>query len=163
MIRHRQLYRHDPDNGIYGDCHRTAIACLLDLKPQDVPHFYELKVEALQRGEEYEWRAEVERFLNGKGYTQADITYSSNLDDLFRYMDLLNPRTLYLLGGTSPREFNHTVICRGGGFEWDPHPDSDFVNGPLDNGIFEITFLLPLSMVADEASVAAKEVDHADC
>lgn len=152
MIRHRQLFRHEPENGIYGDCHRTAIACLLDLQPQDVPHFYDLQVQATQRGEKYEWRSEVEKFLNAKGFTQADISYASTLDDLFAYMGAVNPRTLYLLGGTSVRGANHTVICRGGGFEWDPHPDSNFVNGPLDNGFFEVTFLLPISMLADAAA-----------
>jgi hypothetical protein len=156
MIRHRQLFCHAPENGTYGDCHRTAIACLLDLQPQDVPHFYQLKVEAQQRGEEFDWRAEVERFLNSKGYTGVDITYASSLNELFDYMAAVNPRSLYLLGGASPRGWNHTVICRGGGFEWDPHPDSDFVIGPLDSGLFEVTFLLPISMRAD----AANEVDH---
>lgn len=34
----KQIFRHDPENGVYGDCYRTAIACLLDLDPQDVPH-----------------------------------------------------------------------------------------------------------------------------
>src|SRR5690606_6329025 len=37
----RQLLGHDPDNGIYGDCMRTSIAALLDLPPQEVPHFFE--------------------------------------------------------------------------------------------------------------------------
>lgn len=156
MIRQHQLFRHDPENGTYGDCHRTAIACLLDLQPQDVPHFYQLKVDALNRGEDFSWRGEVERFLNSKGYTGVDITYTSSLNELFDYMSLVNPRTLYLLGGTSMRGTNHTVICRGGGFEWDPHPDSDFVIAPLDNGLFEVTFLLPISMRAD----AANGVDH---
>lgn len=152
MIRRRQLFRHAPENGMYGDCHRTAIACLLELEPQDVPHFFELQVKAQERGEKFEWRLEVERYLNSQGYTQVDITYTSELDDLFNYMRSVNPSTLYLLGGSSARGVNHTVICRGGGFEWDPHPDSDFVNGPLDSGVYEVTFLLPISMRADPGS-----------
>lgn len=148
MIRQHQLFRHDPENGVYGDCHRTAIACLLDLKPEDVPHFYEQKVEAEKRGESYDWRAEVEKFLNSVGYTAADVSYGSTLSALLEYMENVNPRTYYLLGGTSPRGVNHTVICRGGDFAWDPHPDREFINAPLDNGYFEVTFILPLSMKA---------------
>lgn len=148
MIRHRQLFRHKPESRIYGDCHRTAIACLLDIQPEDVPHFYLLKVEAQERGESYDWRAEVERFLNTHGITQADVAFGSTLYELFKYMDAVNPQTLYLLGGESPRGVNHTVICRGGSFEWDPHPDDSFVVGPLDSGYYEVTFLLPLAMRA---------------
>ena len=33
MTPHKQLYRHDPANGIYGDCGRAVIACLLDRPP----------------------------------------------------------------------------------------------------------------------------------
>lgn len=148
MIRHRQLFRHRPENGIYGDCHRTAIACLLDLDPMDVPHFYLAKVEAQARGETYDWEAEVERFLNARGFTQAHVNFTCTLEELFTYMGAVNPRTLYLLGGESARGVNHTVICRGGAFEWDPHPDSSFISGPLDNGFFTATFLLPASMLA---------------
>ena len=41
MTPHKQLIKHDPENGQWGDCGRTAIACLLDLHPSDVPHFWE--------------------------------------------------------------------------------------------------------------------------
>lgn len=148
MIRHHRLFRHAPAQGQYGDCHRTAIACLLDLHPVDVPHFYQLKVEALARGEAYDWEADVERFLRTRGFTQAHVNFNSTLEDLFSFMGSVNPHTLYLLGGESVRGVNHTVICRGGRFEWDPHPDSDFLRGPLDNGFFTVTFLLPISMCA---------------
>lgn len=150
MIRHMQRFRHDPAKGQYGDCHRTAIACLLDLDPESVPHFYEEKVQAEARGENYHWRDEVERFLNTRGFTAVDITFGCDLPELFRFMETWNPQTLYLLGGSSPRRFNHTVICCGGGFEWDPHPDAEFVDSPLDSGYFEITFLLPISMKQDK-------------
>ena len=38
MTPQNQLHKHDPANGVYGDCGRTAIACLLDLHPS--PHFW---------------------------------------------------------------------------------------------------------------------------
>lgn len=34
----RQLYRHDPANGVYGDCWRACIASVLELPIEDVPH-----------------------------------------------------------------------------------------------------------------------------
>lgn len=33
MKYNKQLFRHHPEQGIFGDCHRTAIACMLDLEP----------------------------------------------------------------------------------------------------------------------------------
>lgn len=148
MIRLKQRFRHDPENGVFGDCHRTALACLLNLELDEVPHFYQLKIEAELRAEPFVWRAEVEKFLNTQGLTQADVVFGGTLEQLFAFMAEWNPQTFYLLGGVSPRRVNHTVICRGGCFEWDTHPDDGFIVGPLDTGTYEITFLLPISMRA---------------
>ena len=41
MTPYKQLNHHDPDNGIIGDCYRTAIACLLDLPPDALPNYCE--------------------------------------------------------------------------------------------------------------------------
>src|SRR5437879_5835280 len=35
----KQRFQHDPDGGVWGDCHRTAIACALGLPRDEVPHF----------------------------------------------------------------------------------------------------------------------------
>ena len=152
MIRRRQLFMHDPDNGVFGDCHRTAIACLLDMEPEQVPHVGQLAFEAQRRGEPYEWRVEVEKFLNEHGYTQADVLFpGATIEDLFSFMEDRNPAVRYLLGGTSARGRHHTVVCVGGAFEWDPHPDSTFLVKPMEHGYWEVTFLLPLAMRAEPA------------
>ncbi len=67
-------------------------------------------------------------------------------------MQSRNPRAFYLLGGRSPRGTNHTVICCGGSFALDPHPDANFLVGRLSNGFYEITFLMPLAMHWPEAA-----------
>lgn len=38
MTPHKQLFRHKPAEGMWGDCARTVIACMLDLEPEAVPH-----------------------------------------------------------------------------------------------------------------------------
>lgn len=148
MTPHVQRHRHDPDNNVYGDCHRTAIACLLDLEPEEVPHFGQLFQEAKDRGERPVWGEEVEAWLNSRGLTQVDVVFSPDLDGMFNFMQQRNPLTYYLLGGTSPRGSDHTVICRGGGFEWDPHPDGGFLVGPMSHEYYEVSFILPLAMKA---------------
>lgn len=152
MIRQHQLFRHDPMNMIYGDCHRTALACLLNIPVADSPHFigeWELRQEMKNQGlepEVYVWQDEQEAWLNSLGYTTADVCFDGNNtkdEDVFNFMRARNPEIYYMLGGTSPRGTNHTVVCYGGGYEWDPHPDGGFLVGPMDHGFWEITFLLP--------------------
>lgn len=102
--------------------------------------------------EPLDWQAAQEEWLNARGLTSIDICFDGDagcrLEDIFGFMQARNPHTYYLLGGRSPRGTNHTVVCCGPGFEWDPHPDGGFLVGPLDNGFWEATFILPLSMKA---------------
>lgn len=38
MQYHKQLNKRDPENGVFGDCYRTAVACILDKHPSEVIH-----------------------------------------------------------------------------------------------------------------------------
>lgn len=172
MRRQKQRYLHEPENFQYGDCHRTAIACLLDLRVWEAPHFIgewekrdalkKLEVIPDQFREEYDaatlamdysWSEEQEKWLNSIGYTTVDIIFGdggedkdlSKLHGLLRFMGDSNPNAYYMLGGCSPRGTNHSVICCGDGFEWDPHPEGGFLIGPMDHGYYVVTFILPLS------------------
>ncbi|MFN4160463.1 MAG: hypothetical protein ACK4FW_00525, partial [Stenotrophomonas sp.] len=123
--------------------------CLLDLEPWQVPHFTQLA----NTVPGYNWEEGVAQFLEAKGLCSADVSFGGDdLDGVFAYMQSRNPRAYYLLGGQSPRGTNHTVVCCGGGYAWDPHPDGDFLTGPLSNGCYEITFLMPLAMQLEEAA-----------
>lgn len=150
MTPHKQLFRHRPLDGIWGDCRRTALACLLNLpSPEDAPHVIGEYEAAKARGENYDWEMAQERWLNSLGYTIATIHWdgaNTSIEQLFTYMESCNEHVLYLLGGTSPRGTNHTVIARGGEFFHDPHPDGGYLVGPLDNGFWGVTFLLPVMM-----------------
>lgn len=155
MKQHIQTTRHDADADEYGDCHRTALACLLDLNdPREAPHFIGTHEALKKRGEEFDWQGAQEQWLNGLGYTTADVVFGDGGEDrdltglhgLLGFMQARNPHVLYLLSGVSPRGTNHVVVCHGGGFYHDPHPDGGFLVGPMDHGYYEVTLLLPLSM-----------------
>ncbi|MGE8281112.1 MAG: hypothetical protein ACN6O2_11810 [Stenotrophomonas sp.] len=150
MIRRHQLFRHEPHNEIFGDCHRTALGCLLDLEPWQVPHFTQLA----NTVPGYEWEAGQAAFLASMGLCSADVLFGGDgpIEGVFDFMQSRNPKAYYLLGGRSPRGTNHTVVCCGGGYAWDPHPDGGFLVGPLSNGFYEITFLMPLAMQFQEAA-----------
>lgn len=154
MRQYKQLHRHDPENGVWGDCHRTALACILNMQPHQAPHYIGEHELAKNQGKEFDWQAAQEAWLNRIGYTSVDILFGDGepdpdlhgLQGLLGFMGQRNPRIYYLLGGTSPRGTNHTVVCLGGGLEWDPHPDGGFLVGPMDHGFYEVTFLLPKTM-----------------
>ncbi len=154
MIRQKQKFLHRPEIGQWGDCHRTAIACLLDIPLEAFPHFigeYERRERLKAMGdvvEPYSWLKEQERFLNAIGFTMMTIDWNGDtpLDSLLTYMESMNPGRYFILCGMSPRGTNHSVVCNGGKFDWDPHPDGGFLIGPMDNGVWETNFLLPISM-----------------
>lgn len=150
MIRRHQLFRHEPHNDIYGDCHRTAVACLLDKEPWEVPHFTQLAYTVAG----YDWERGQAEYLATQGLCSVDVIFGGDttLEDIFRFMQTRNPSAYYLLSGFSPRGTNHTVVCCGGGYEWDPHPDAGFLVGPMTTGYYEITFLMPLAMRLQEAA-----------
>ena len=144
MLFNKQLYRHDPDNGVWGDCHRTAIACLLNLEPEQVPHFGRNGAPA----ETFHRRVDV--FLRCCGLDTFAVLYpgETSLEDVLATQGHLNPRNLYMLGGTSRTGCNHTVICRGGEIIWDPSLDDSGIIGPMDDGYWWISFLVPIHQVA---------------
>lgn len=152
MIRQKQLFRHEPEKQQFGDCHRTALACLLNIPVEDSPHFigeWELREQLKAQGLEvefYSWQDEQEAWLNSLGYTTIDVCYNPevSVEEVMRCVSIRNPDIYYLIAGTSPRGTNHSVIAHGPNFDWDPHMDGGFLVAPLDNGVWEVTFLLPI-------------------
>jgi hypothetical protein len=145
MIPQKQLFRHEPHNNIIGDCHRAALASLLNLQILEVPHFAQLELE--RPG--YDFWGGVRQFLTERGLAAVDHYWDGALfalDDLLNWQEAINPNVYYLLGGLSPRGFPHTVIGLGGEIVLDPHPDNTGVNSPLENGYWHTTYMVPLEL-----------------
>jgi hypothetical protein len=141
MIQRKQLFRHDPANGVYGDCHRTAIACLLDLEPDQVPHFGE----DFSDSEAFHHREEA--WLTSQDWCAVSTAYKASLADVLHVQAALNPGIYYLLGGTSRTGCGHTVIGCGGEIVWDPSLDDAGIVGPFESdGLYWVTWLVPLAM-----------------
>lgn len=138
MIKHKQLFRHKPEEGIIGDCERTAIACLLDLYPSEVPHF----------GEKYfddgvMFNRMEDAYLLTQGYCRIQIPYECDLNTFFIGARFCNPSVYYLLSGQSKTGCNHTVICCGDQIVWDPSLDDAGIIGPCSDGYYWVTYLIP--------------------
>lgn len=95
MIKRKQLYRHRPEDEIFGDCHRTVIACLLDKEPWEVPHFAQLYA-TTHAG--YDWRSHEKEYLKTQGYSRMSVCFT-DLERMFEFMQGWNPEVLYILGG----------------------------------------------------------------
>lgn len=138
MIFQKQAFRHRPEDGVYGDCHRTAIACLLDLPKEDVPNFGE------HYGDYAAFHAAEQEFLARHDLATVAVAYSGTLEQVLACQKAVNPDVYYLLGGTSRTGCGHTVVGLGGEIIWDPSLDDAGIVGPMDDGFYWVSFLAPL-------------------
>lgn len=97
MIAHTQtIFVNDP-RGIPGDCMRTAVASLLELPTEAVPHFVLFE----------DWFGAFSLWLEGRG---------------LRIVPLAAPDRSCLALGMSPRDVEHMVVWGPEGLLHDPHP-----------------------------------------
>lgn len=140
MTPHKQLFRHNPAEGVWGDCDRTTIACLLDLRPEDVPHWGAGCAGVGPVPDEYltirrAWLKERGMFLVSVPLQAEDISA------VMAWAAVNHPGINYLVGGTSKSGVNHVVICRDHAVVHDTHPDNVGLVGPSDDGYWWVNFL----------------------
>ena len=139
MTPHNQLIKHDPENGMYGDCQRTCIAVILDLHPSEVPHFCDDPTATRQ--DENWWEKRQTRWLNDRGLTAATVAYSgkSSMSDVMLWTSKQNPKTPMILLGTSSLGCNHVVVVLDGEIVCDPSGNG--IVGPSSGGTWEVSML----------------------
>ncbi len=155
MMAQKQLFRHRPDEGIYGDCHRTAIASIFDLEAKDVPHFM---YGMAGKGGAPEAHAAVDRWLAERGCVQINVLYSGEIpvEDVLLTVKNCNrhlPGLYYILGGTSRSGVNHSVVCCDGKIVCDPSQDDAGIVGPCDDGFYWLTFFGTQKTVDQETAL----------
>lgn len=139
MTPQKQLNRHDPENGVYGDCYRTVIACLLDLKPEEVPHVHEHNGSMNMQDQQDMMNA----WLEARGMVEVSVACdgSIGLETALEVMARWSMGTRYMLTGMSRTGCNHVVVCKGREIEWDPSLNDSGIVGPADDGYFWFGFL----------------------
>lgn len=94
-----------------GNCFATCIACLLDMKVDDVPNFCSM-------GDEVWWFEATEWCRRQRGLVILEVGYNAE------YVERFHADVLGIASGKSPRgDFPHSVIYRGTKLLHDPHPD----------------------------------------
>lgn len=139
MTPQKQLYRHDPDNGVYGDCWRTAIACLLDLPPEDVPHMH--VDSGVPNMAEQDRR--MNEFLASRGLMLIGVPFPGEmtLETLLAAVEVYSSGTRALLTGKSRTGCNHIVVLHQGAIEWDPAQTDSGIIAPADDGYWWVNWL----------------------
>ena len=142
MTPHKQLFRHRPDDGSIGDCWRTTFACLLDLLPEEVPHFTEHCWNDTPKA-----NAAARAWLATRGLGFVELAYQSGLDSVLASVAACSPNTYYLLGGNSRTGVGHSVIALNDQIVWDPSLDDTGITGPMDDGYYWVTWLVPSFLI----------------
>lgn len=132
----KQLHRHDPANGVHGDCYRTVVACLLDLDHDQVPHRHDFLTNEDQS-------RDMDDFLLGKGVRTIRIALNGgDVEGALAVAATLSDGLPYLFSGRSRNGTNHVVIARDDRIIHDPSLDDSGIVGPTDVGQFWVEWLV---------------------
>lgn len=128
MTPGRNLSRHDPGNGIVGDCHRCCVAAILDREPNDVPHFAQIELETGRPWLEIlrDWLAPL-----GFGYVTVGYPGAEPLEKILEITAQNCPGVPLILGGAaavSP-DVGHSVVIMDGKIVMDP--SNSGIGGPI--------------------------------
>jgi len=155
---------YDPDAGLYGDCHRTCIAMILDMDRDEVPHFMDGVPKNAASDSPECVRAELDEraWLATQGLTPVNVAYPGDLS-LAQLMELLafvTREAAVIVGCTSSSGTNHSVVYYQGRIF---NPNTNTIVGPMKDGMWWITIYAratkPLPPEPAPANVATQEDD----
>lgn len=129
----KQRFRHDPDNGIWGDCHRAAIASIFELPLDEVPHFLDKGVDSTIGA------AAQDAWLATRKMGSFSVAFDIELIDLLEMMAINATDVFWILGGTSRNQVNHSVVACGGLILHDPSLDNSGIVAPCNDGHYWVT------------------------
>jgi hypothetical protein len=141
----KQKYRHDPENGVFGDCYRTCLANMLGIARDKVPHY-------VTTMDPKEWEDEVQpkytEWLSDRGLQELAIPVGGDVS-LNHILEWQRTRSAFpataMLTGTSGTYCNHCVLIRDGEIIHDPSLDDSGIIGPCDDDLYWVTWLIPIN------------------
>lgn len=106
--------------GLRGNCLSACIASLMEISIEEVPNFHEGIGHKVPQddpeGVKIFWK-NVMNFLYANGYSLVHLDASEGSETLTHL------KGYYLVGGESPRGYQHAVIYHNGKLAHDPHPE----------------------------------------
>lgn len=114
----------------WGNCWQTAIACILEVDPEEMPPQSEIEEMSASKAKPGGGWLLYSNALNGYLKTHHGLVYSEI--QKFQFKSVRPVRSLHTLNGPTVRskEFekqriyhiNHCVVAKDGAIVWDPHP-----------------------------------------
>jgi hypothetical protein len=136
----KQRYQGRGD-GEFGDCHRTCIAMILNMRRDDVPHFMDGMSSETPPDDPAWTRCEDEEiaWLSKRGLTAVNVAFPSENDvaTLIEMMSNLAHGAPFILGGTASNGAHHSVVVHEGVI-YNPN-DNAPLTGPQQNGYWWLT------------------------
>lgn len=132
MNKVNQRIKHDPENGIYGDCMRASIASLLELQYEEVPHFYTVdSTEVFDKN--------IRKFLKSKGFALLTVWPV----DFKNESHAVHGQTgiHHIISGNTIRGTYHATVGLDGVVVHDPHESKD---GLIDDDEKTFSFLIKI-------------------
>ena len=158
IIKHTQLLRHDPDNGIYGDCWRATVASLLRLPIEEVPH-------VCDGPDDGKASDRMRAFLYTRNCALIQIPFNGDmsLEQVLEYVGSLpvSGGLHWCLMGTSRTGCNHVVICKGNEIVHDPSITQSGIVGPANDGLWWAEWIVQRP-ACDATTPAPSQQKHAD-
>lgn len=142
---------HDPDNGLWGDCHSCCLASILDLPRDQVPQFFDARPAK-------ECWASVEEFLAGYDLATVDVPYPGefSLTEVLTSQKHTNPGVYYVLGVSGPHDTGHSVVCCDDEVVHDPTYSGDVhLYRPAVDGKWWVTYYVPIGLTRRRAATSA--------
>ena len=134
----QQRNRHCPEEGITGDCHRACYASILEMKLDDVPHFYD------QGRSSEEAKPIFKEFWSSYRLIEIQMSYENcDLKAVLEVQEHYNPGVPYILTGESGNGVNHSVVVWNGEIWHDPSIDQSGIIGPSKpDDLWWITYIV---------------------
>lgn len=139
-----QMYRHDPENGIYGDCLRAAVAMCLGMPAADVPHFCQ------GESDDGVWRTRLHAWLVPQGLYALEVPWP-DLALLLQQAKYSFHHAAITVSGRSPRGTLHECVIYRGKL-YDPHPDGGGLVAPHEDGYYWSQIFTKRLRVQDRAA-----------
>lgn len=142
MQFHKAIEEHNPPHSI-GDCLRTVLGCMVNVKPEHVPHFAKLHYNDLDDSDAMTDR--IQGWLEIYGYHMVCMNFGDPGSPQEAMDRFGGDKLIWSLGGMSKNGVPHVVICHNHKILWDPSPMDSGIVGPMADGTYQIIILVPLS------------------
>lgn len=124
------------NEGVHADCVRACVCSILEMTPDEVPHFFNGADAEQAHSQMREWLARL-------GYAAAYVVLPGDMsfEQVMSYqVDYYGSREALLFA--SNRSGNHCVITQNGKIAHDPAWIKSEIIGPVEAGIWILIFLV---------------------